>query len=101
MELSEIFSSRYRTRIIELLCIYGDVNVTKISKATKVSHSQVVRFLDFLLEKRIVNLRRFGKIKIYSLNINNPRALLLKEFFEKWRKIDSDPYYRTKQPVQP
>ncbi|RLG45074.1 MAG: hypothetical protein DRN81_02925 [Thermoproteota archaeon] len=93
MELSEIFSSRYKTKIIELLCIYGDVNVTKISKTTKVSHSQVLRFLDFLTEKKIVTLRRFGKIKIYSLNTDNPRAILLKEFFERWRKINSNSSY--------
>jgi len=74
------FSNKSRLNIL-LLLKQGNKDVTQISKFLKIEQSLVSHNMKKLLECNLVNAKREGKNKIYSLN--KKIALPILEIYEK------------------
>ncbi len=82
--IEETFGSRARVKIMKLLAINEELSISQIIKLTKSNHSNVTRHLDFLIDKNLVQLKTFGRIKIYRFKIENLRAKSFKSFLNIW-----------------
>ncbi len=53
--------------IIDLLEKYGEINATKIARLTGLHYHVVIKRLSELVQKGIVEERRFGRLRLYRL----------------------------------
>ena len=83
-----LFSSRGRIKIIRLLAECGELNISEIARRTQLNHSITRRHLRVLEQAKLVQEKKFGRIRIYRYKIENLRALALRRFIELWEKSE-------------
>ncbi|KYH37381.1 MAG: hypothetical protein AYL29_006120 [Candidatus Bathyarchaeota archaeon B24] len=86
--LEEVFSSRGRVRILAVLCEYGELNLSEVARKTGLNSTSTVNHLRVLTEKGLVAERRLGRVRMYRLDLGNPRAKLITGFLRRWFHID-------------
>jgi len=82
--MEEVFSSKGRVKIIKLLVDVAELNISGIAERAGLSYSTVREHLRVLKSEGLVKEKRFGRIRILSLNIENPKTKLVKNFVESW-----------------
>ena len=84
---SEILGSKGKIKIIKLLLREGEANITKIVRETGLRYALVERHLEDLVRLGVVVERRVGRLRIFSLNVTDPRVVALAELI---RRLDSE-----------
>jgi len=84
VNIEDIFSSRGRTKIIKLLALRDELNISKIVKLTGLNHLSVKTHLFFFKEIDFVQEKIFGRIKIYRFKTENLKAKALKNLITFW-----------------
>ena len=82
--LEETFGSRARVKIMKLLAINEELMISQIIKRTKLNHTSVSKHLNFLINHDLVQLKTFGRIKIYRFKTENLRARSFIKFLNIW-----------------
>lgn len=65
----------------------GELSVTKLAKESKVSYKVLLKDLEVLEKKNIIEIIRGEKSKIVRLNYSNPKVIILKNLFEELENI--------------
>ncbi|MCE7736222.1 MAG: helix-turn-helix transcriptional regulator [Candidatus Heimdallarchaeota archaeon] len=73
-----------KLKILDLLSRELELNVTAISKKTKLNHTRVKVHLEDLRKLEIIKEKRFGRIKIYLINDEFDIGYKLKKFLQEW-----------------
>ncbi len=82
--IEDIFSSRGRTKIIKLLALRDELNISKIVELSRLNHLSVKNHLIFFKEIDFVQEKKFGRIRIYRFKTENLKAKALKNLIEYW-----------------
>ena len=82
--IEDIFSSRGRTKIIKLLALRDELNISKIVELSRLNHLSVKTHLIFFKEIGFVQEKKFGRIRIYRFKTENLKAKALKNLIEFW-----------------
>lgn len=82
--IEDILGSKARMKIIKLLVLNGELNISKIISKTHLNHTIVLKHLDFLKSCDLIQEKKFGRIRIYRYKIENVKARSLKKFIEIW-----------------
>jgi len=85
--VEEILGSRARVKIFRFLAINEELSISQIIKLPKLNHASVTRHLDFLIKQDLVQLKTFGRIKIYRFKTENLRAKSFKSFLNIWENM--------------
>jgi len=85
--IEETFGSRARVKIMKLLAINEELMISQIIKQTKLNHTSVSKHLSFLINHDLVQLKTFGRIKIYRFKTENLRAKSFKSFLNIWENM--------------
>jgi DNA-binding transcriptional ArsR family regulator len=93
VSIEDILSSRGRVRILKLLLEQEELNISAIMRKCALNYSAVVYHLEKLIEAGLVREKRFGKIRIFKINKNNPTNILLGRVFESLNQTSSDNKY--------
>ena len=80
--IEDIFSSRGKTKIIKLLALRDELNISKIVELTGLNHLSVKTHLYFFKEIDFVQEKKFGRIKIYRFKTENLKAKALKNLIK-------------------
>ncbi|MCH7663069.1 MAG: helix-turn-helix transcriptional regulator [Chloroflexi bacterium] len=67
-----------------------ELNITAISKLTNLNHARVNSHLFDLVELGIMREKRFGRIKIYSIDKSESAGSLIADFLGSWRKFSEN-----------
>ena len=67
-----------------------ELNVSEIARRSGVSHSSVVRHLEFLVSQGILTEKRFNRIRIFRVNHSNPYTTVLNRFFSDWKSVSAN-----------
>ena len=86
LSLDQVFSSRGRAKILELLALHNELNISEIIRRTSLNHSSVVRHLQYLGDIGFIVEKNFGRIKIYRYRSENINARALKNLIHLWRE---------------
>ena len=86
LTLEAVFSSRGRAKILELLALQNELNISEIIRRTSLNHSSVVRHLQILGDLGFIFEKNFGRIKIYRFCSENINARALKNLILLWRE---------------
>lgn len=82
--LEEVLSSRGRIRILEVLAKVGEINISELSRRTRLNHSSVIEHLKVLKNADLVEEKIFGRIKIYRFKTENIRGRAIKSLIDLW-----------------
>ena len=82
----ELLGSKARVKIIKLLAINEELNISSIIKKTRLNYNNVSKHLHYLKSLNIVDEKKFGRIKIFRYKIENYKARILKKFIEMWEE---------------
>ncbi|HID15850.1 MAG TPA: ArsR family transcriptional regulator [Candidatus Atribacteria bacterium] len=85
--IEEMFSSKGRVRVLRMLIKNQELNISEIARKTRLSHTSVEEHLEKLCKTNIVTEKRFGRIRIFKFNENNPIAKIIKEMFNKIEEV--------------
>ena len=89
LKIHELFSSRGMTRVLCCLLLYGEVNITRLTKETKLNHKQVRKYVNRLIKLGIAEEKQFGNVKIIRCKPENKYVKLLMSFVREWEKLSS------------
>lgn len=84
LNLEEVLSSKGRIKIISLLALEYESNITHIINKTKINHQIVRDHLAFFCNIDFVQEKQFGRIKIYRFKNENVYARALKNLIDFW-----------------
>jgi len=81
----DVLASPVRRRILATLYRLGRVNLTRLAKLSRCTLYTCKEHLDSLESIGLVERHNYGeRIKMYSLNMDNPKTRAICEFIEKW-----------------
>ena len=84
--IEDLLGSKARIKILKLLALKNELNISLIISKTKLNHSIVVKHLNLLKSFNLIQEKKFGRIKIYRYKIENIKARSLKKFIEIWER---------------
>ncbi|MGQ4833231.1 MAG: winged helix-turn-helix domain-containing protein [Candidatus Asgardarchaeia archaeon] len=80
--IEEIFSSRGRTRVLVILAKNLELNVSEIVRRSKLNFTNVRKHLKFFIKINLVKEKKFGRIRIYEFNEDNPIGRAIKSLVD-------------------
>jgi len=84
LSFEEIFCSKGRVKIIRILALRTEMNISEIIKLTHLNHNDVKKHLMFLCKINFVQEKKFGRIHIYRFKEENFKAKAIKNLIEFW-----------------
>ena len=82
--IEDLLGSKARIKILKMLAINNELNISLIITKTNLNHTTVLKHLNFLKRTNLVQEKKFGRIKIYRYKNENVKARYLKKFIEIW-----------------
>jgi DNA-binding transcriptional ArsR family regulator len=77
-------SSSGRTKILTVLSNVGELHLSEIARKTDQSYSATDRHLEELSEASIVEEHDYGRVRMFRLNLDNPRTKILRQLILEW-----------------
>ncbi|MBC7113053.1 MAG: winged helix-turn-helix transcriptional regulator [Candidatus Methanomethyliales bacterium] len=86
MSLEEILSSKGRIKVLKVLAERGELNISEITRRANLNHATTSSHLKRLCELGIVEEKRFGRIRIFRLKKEDPRAWAIQTLFDSFKR---------------
>lgn len=88
MGVEDVFSSRFRMKILKILFQMRELNVSEIARRLNVNYSTTIKHLKILEDEGIVCHKVFGRIRLYRLNENSPKAKAIQNLLDVWEQTN-------------
>ena len=82
--IEDILGSKARIKILKILALNGELNISSIISKSRLNHSNAIKHLNFLKSLDLIQEKRFGRIRIYRYRDENIKARSLKKLIEIW-----------------
>lgn len=86
MDVEDVFSSRVRMRILKVLVQLDELNVSEITRRLGTNYQTTSKHLELLEAEKIVQHKRFGRIRLYKLSEHSPKARAIKDLIDVWKE---------------
>ena len=86
MELEEVFSSKLRMKILELIYNLGSLNVSDVARRLNTNFAATSEHLKVLEEEGILQGLVYGRVRMYRFNENSSKAKAVKNLIEAWQQ---------------
>ncbi|MFB0514618.1 MAG: ArsR/SmtB family transcription factor [Candidatus Bathyarchaeia archaeon] len=86
MPIEDVLSSKGRVRILRILADIGELNISEIARRAGLNYATTNQHLKVLEEHQLVKHKKFGRIRIFRYNEENPRARMVRQLMELWDK---------------
>ncbi len=87
MDIEVLFESKGRFRVLRYLLGEGQVNISRIVKATGLPHRLVKKHLQDLAKYGIVREKRYGRLRLFEVDLSDPRISATRSLLEELEKI--------------
>jgi predicted transcriptional regulator len=87
--VDEALSSKGRLRILKVLTKMDKLHLSEIVKRTGLNYATAITHLQLLEKLNLVKQKRFGRIRIYRLNDENPKVKAIRMLFEVWEQTSN------------
>ena len=84
--IEDVFSSKGRMRILKVLADIGELNVSEIARRAGLNYATTNQHLLVLENHGLVTYKKFGRVRIFRLNEENPAARIIRELVESWEQ---------------
>lgn len=85
--IEDLLGSRPRVKILKVLAINKELNISSIIKKANLNHKNAIKHLNYLKEVNMIQQKNFGRIKIFRFKQENLKAKSFKNFLEIWENI--------------
>ena len=85
-------SSYGRTKVLLIMLEAGELNISEITKRSRLSHSAAARHLEYLARTGILTEKRFNRIRIFRVDQGSPLAGALLRFYSEWKEAKEMTY---------
>jgi len=85
LEIEEFLSSKVRIKILKLLYELGELNIRRICEKTRSNYAVVKSHLTIMEKLGLIQHRKYGRISLYSLNVDDLKVEAIKRLFETWQ----------------
>jgi len=86
MAIEEVLSSKGRVKILKILADIGELNISEIARRAGLNYTTTNEHLTALERSGLVMHKRFGRIRIFRFNENDPRAEMVRRLVELWEQ---------------
>ena len=86
MAIEEVLSSRGRVKILKILADIGELNISDIARRAGLNYTVTNRHLIALERYGLILHKKFGRIRIYRYNENNPKAEMIRKLVDLWEQ---------------
>jgi len=86
LPIEDVLSSKGRVRILRILADIGELNISEIARRARLNYTTTNQHLKVLEDHQLVKHKRFGRIRIFRYNEENPRAKMIRQLMELWDK---------------
>ncbi|MGC8572888.1 MAG: ArsR family transcriptional regulator [Caldisphaera sp.] len=83
MDIEKVLASKGKVRILKVLMKEGQVNISRLVKLTGLHHDVIVKNMEELKEMGIVEEKRYGRLRIYMIDLRDPKISGLYEIFKE------------------
>ena len=88
MAIEEVFSSKGRVKILKILAEIGELNISEIARRAGLNYTTTNQHLLVLGDHGLVRHKKFGRIRIFRFDEENPRARMVKRLIEFWEQAN-------------
>ncbi len=88
MLIEDVFSSKQRMKILKLIFQLGNLNVSDISRRTRSNFTATNKHLLVLEKEGILQLRTYGRVRMYRFNESSPKAKAVQNLIEIWDQLE-------------
>lgn len=88
MRIEDVFSSKSRMKILKLIFQLGSLNVSDISRRIGSNFTATKKHLQVLEKEGILQLRTYGRIRMYRFNEVSPKAKAVQNLIETWNQSE-------------
>ena len=85
LDFENILSSRGRVKILKLLALNIEMNISRIMEETALNHTSVISHLNYLVKIGFIQEKKYGRIKIYRFREENLKAKALQNLIKFWQ----------------
>jgi DNA-binding transcriptional ArsR family regulator len=85
-------SSYGRTKVLTIMLETGELNISEVTKRSRLSHSAAARHLEYLTKTGILTEKRFNRIRIFRVDQSSPLAGALLRFYTDWKEAEEAAY---------
>jgi len=86
MNVEDVFSSRLRIKIVKILMQMSELNISEIARRLGINHNAASKHLQVLEDEGILQQKVFGRIRLYRLKENSPKARAIQNLVETWEQ---------------
>ena len=89
MNIEDVFSSRLRIKILKILALTGELNVSEIARRLGVNYKTTRKHLEVLENENMIKHKLFGRIRLYKLNKSSPKTEAVQNLIQTWDHADN------------
>lgn len=82
--IEEVFSSKGPMRILKVLTEIAELHVSDIARRTGLNYSATNQHLRVLESLGIVRHKKYGRVRFFRFDTENPGAKMIRELIEAW-----------------
>lgn len=87
MKVEDLLSSRGRVKVLKVLLSEGQANITRIVRESGLNHRLVEKHLEELVKMGIVQERRYGRLRMFMVDLRDPRVSGLSEVLKQLESL--------------
>ncbi len=95
MELEEVFSSKLRMKILNLIYDLGSLNVSDIARRLNTNFASTAKHLKVLAAEGILQELTYGRVRMYRFKEGSTKAKAVQNLIETWKQ-DKEKGHHTK-----
>jgi predicted transcriptional regulator len=84
MKIEDVFCSKIRMKILTILNNVGELNVSEIARRLRINYVSASTHMRTLESEGIVQHKMFGRIRLYRLNEQSPKAKAVQNLIDVW-----------------
>jgi DNA-binding transcriptional ArsR family regulator len=88
VSIEEVFSSKGKVKILKILADIGELNISEIARRAGLNYATTNQHLEVLENQGLIRHKKFGRIRIFRFEEENPRAKMIKKLIEAWEQAD-------------
>ena len=86
MDLEDVFSSKLRMKILELIYDLGSLNVSDIARRLNTNFASTAEHLKVLEDEGILQGLVYGRVRMYRFNENSAKAKAVQNLIDAWEQ---------------
>ena len=87
VDLERVFGNPGRIKVLRFLLEEGYSNITRIVRETGLPYKSVVRHLRVLQDEGLVVERRYGRLRVFEVDLSNPRIGAIRDLIRELEKL--------------